>query len=95
MDPEGNETAALARMLPDIERCRVLEVGCGDGRLTRRYAERAGSVVAIDPDAAAIAEFRDTMPWSLRGKITTRAGTLVTLEEADRSFDVVLLSWSL
>jgi 2-polyprenyl-3-methyl-5-hydroxy-6-metoxy-1,4-benzoquinol methylase len=95
MDPEGNETAALSRILPDLSGSRVLEVGCGDGRLTCRYAARAGSIVAIDPDAAAIADFRKVVPSSLRPKVEMRVGTLVTLEEAERSFDVVLLSWSL
>lgn len=92
LDPEGNETAALTRILPDLEGRRVLEVGCGDGRLTRRYAERAGSIVAIDPDAAAIGAI---IPSSLRSKVEMRVGTLMTLTEAERSFDVVLLSWSL
>ena len=95
MDPEENETAALARLLPDLSGRRVLEVGCGDGRLTCRYADRADAVVAIDPDAAAIATFRNTIPSRLRPKVETRVGTLVTLDEGERSFDMVLLSWSL
>jgi 2-polyprenyl-3-methyl-5-hydroxy-6-metoxy-1,4-benzoquinol methylase len=95
MDPEGNEVAALARILPDLEGRRVLEVGCGDGRLTCRYAERAGSVVAIDPDGAAIATFLNIVPPGVRAKIDMQVGTLRTLQEAARSFDVVLLSWSL
>jgi magnesium-protoporphyrin O-methyltransferase len=95
LDPERNEIAALTRILPNLAGCRVLEVGCGDGRLTCRYAARAGSIVAIDPDAAGIADFRKAIPSSLRAKVEMRVGTLVTLEEAPRSFDVVLLSWSL
>jgi len=50
LDPEGHETAALDQLLPDLRGRRVLEVGCGEGRLTCRYADRAGSVLAIDPD---------------------------------------------
>jgi ubiquinone/menaquinone biosynthesis C-methylase UbiE len=95
MDPEGNETAALAQILPNIEGRRVLEIGCGDGRLTCRYAERAGSVLAIDPDAAAIATFRDSIPSSVRARVEMRVGTLLTLERTERGFDVALLSWSL
>ena len=48
-DPEQHEVAALARMVPSFAGLRVLEIGCGDGRLTQRYAARAGSVIAIDP----------------------------------------------
>jgi 2-polyprenyl-3-methyl-5-hydroxy-6-metoxy-1,4-benzoquinol methylase len=95
LDPEGHETAALAQAAPDLNGCRVLEVGCGNGRLTRRYAARAGSVLAIDPDAASIAEFNRDVPATLRQAVTARTGTLVTLGEPDGSFDVVVLAWSL
>jgi 2-polyprenyl-3-methyl-5-hydroxy-6-metoxy-1,4-benzoquinol methylase len=94
-DPEGHETAALAQAAPDLAGCRVLEVGCGSGRLTRRYAGRAASVVAIDPDAASITRFDREIPLALRPRVTAQAGTLVTLGDPDRSFDVVLLAWSL
>ena len=39
-DPEEHEITALVALLPDLRRSRVVEVGCGDGRLTRRYAAR-------------------------------------------------------
>ena len=95
LDPEGHETAALHQLLPDLRGRRVLEVGCGDGRLTRRYADRAGSVLAIDPDPAAIAAFSDEIPSTLRRHVELRTGTIVTLGEPDGSFDVVLFAWSL
>jgi magnesium-protoporphyrin O-methyltransferase len=95
LDPEGHETAALHQLLPDLRGCRVLEVGCGDGRLTRRYAKRAGSVLAIDPDPTAIATFSDEIPAAFRGHVDLRTGTIVTLGEPDGSFDVVLFAWSL
>jgi 2-polyprenyl-3-methyl-5-hydroxy-6-metoxy-1,4-benzoquinol methylase len=95
LDPEGHETAALVQAAPDLNGCRVLEVGCGNGRLTRRYAGRAGSVLAIDPDAASIAVFNRDFPSTLRRVVTARTGTLVTLGEPEGSFDVVVLAWSL
>jgi ubiquinone/menaquinone biosynthesis C-methylase UbiE len=95
LDPEGLETAALATVAPDLAGRRVLEVGCGSGRLTRRYAARAGEVLAIDPDEAAIATFRTGMPPALHKHVSTQTGTLVTLGVPDGSFDVVLLAWSL
>ena len=95
LDPEGHETAALHQLLPDLRGRRVLEVGCGEGRLTCRYAERAGAVLAIDPDPAAIARFDDEIPPPLRRHVDMRVGTIVTLGEPDGSFDVVLFAWSL
>jgi len=37
-DPEGNETLALFDLV-QLDGREVLEIGCGDGRLTRRYAD--------------------------------------------------------
>ena len=37
-DPENNETRALLNLV-DFSGADVLEIGCGDGRLTYRYAE--------------------------------------------------------
>ena len=50
LDPEGAHLAALHR-LSDFRSQRVLELGCGDGRLTVCVAADAVSVLAFDPDA--------------------------------------------
>ena len=64
IDPEGAETDALARLAP-VDGLRVLELGCGDGRLTFRYADAAASVLAIDPDPDLIARARAAVPSRL------------------------------
>ena len=46
-DAAGNELSYLLDMLAD-DPGYVLEVGCGDGRLTRKYAERAARVYGVD-----------------------------------------------
>jgi 2-polyprenyl-3-methyl-5-hydroxy-6-metoxy-1,4-benzoquinol methylase len=61
LDPEGAHLAALRR-LADFEGLRVLEVGCGEGRLTRGIATDAASVLAYDPDGASIAEAHASLP---------------------------------
>ncbi len=89
-DPEGAELAALARVHPSFAGLRVLEIGAGDGRLTRRYAAAAASVVAIDPDADAIAALREEIP-----AVDARSIGIERLALPDASVDVVLFAWSL
>ena len=93
-DPERLEILALDLMLPDLAGRRVLEVGCGDGRLTRRYAHRAGSVLAIDPDPSRIAALEARRPGST---VAARAVGFLDddLNLPDRSFDAIIFSWSL
>ena len=50
-DSAGLERHYLLDMLAGGGDC-VLEIGCGDGRLTRKYAEWALRVVGIDLPAA-------------------------------------------
>ena len=89
-DPEGHERAALTRMLPSFAGLRVLEIGAGDGRLTRRYAAGTVSIVAIDPEADDIAVLRDELP-----EVDARAIGVEDLVLPDASIDVVLFAWSL
>ncbi len=60
-DTAGAEQSYLQDMLAKADGC-VLEIGCGDGRLTRKLHDRAISVLGIDlPDALDAAAF-DDMP---------------------------------
>ena len=52
-DPENNEIRALGDLV-DFSGKHVLEIGCGDGRLTWRYAEAAAHVTAIEPFEEAV-----------------------------------------
>ena len=86
-DPErfwGEGEADLARLLEiagvAVEPgSRVLEIGCGIGRLTRGLAARAGDVIALDVSAEMLARARahneelDNVTW-LRGDGSTLAG---------------------
>ena len=93
-DPEDTETRAL-HDYADFTSQRVLEIGCGDGRLTWRYADRAASVVAIDPKAEDIESALEDCPDDLRHKIEFRVTRLEDLEIPAEKFDLALLSWSL
>lgn len=89
-DPEGHEVAALARVVPSFAGLHVLEIGCGDGRLTRRYASHAASVMAIDPDPEAINDLRRELPG-----VDARALGVEDLRLPPHSVDLVLFAWSL
>jgi ubiquinone/menaquinone biosynthesis C-methylase UbiE len=73
----------------------VLELGCGDGRLTFRYADKAASVLAIDPDAEAIARARGAVPAGLADTVTFRVTSAEEVDAPPASFDLALFSWSL
>ena len=89
-DPELHEIDALAAVGASFLGRRILEIGAGSGRLTRRYAAGAASVIAIDPDADAIADLRLELP-----SVDARAGGIEELALSDASADVVLFAWSL
>jgi 16S rRNA A1518/A1519 N6-dimethyltransferase RsmA/KsgA/DIM1 with predicted DNA glycosylase/AP lyase activity len=89
-DPELSEIDALTRVGASFARRRVLEVGCGDGRLTRRYAADASAIIAIDPDPDAIDDLRLALP-----SVDARAVGIADLSLPDRTIDLVLFAWSL
>jgi 2-polyprenyl-3-methyl-5-hydroxy-6-metoxy-1,4-benzoquinol methylase len=96
IDPEGNETDALFDLV-DVEGRQVLEIGCGDGRLTRRYADRAAHVTAIEPFEDSIARAQKWLSEAPNERVEFRHVAfedLVAASDAD-VFDVALLSWSL
>jgi ubiquinone/menaquinone biosynthesis C-methylase UbiE len=93
-DPEDTETKVL-HDYADFTGQRVLEIGCGDGRLTWRYANRAAFVVAIDPKAEDIELALEDCPAELRHKIEFRVARLEDLDIPAEKFDLALLSWSL
>ena len=94
LDPEGAHLAALRR-LGDFRGRSVLEMGCGDGRLTLGIAGDAAKVVAFDPDAEAVARARGFLPADLADRVAYRVASGKDLEVEPGSFDLVLFSWSL
>jgi 2-polyprenyl-3-methyl-5-hydroxy-6-metoxy-1,4-benzoquinol methylase len=95
-DPDGNETRALSDIV-EFGGQRVLEVGCGDGRVTRHYADRARHVTAIDPDAARIALAKEQLSSQLQGRIEFQTIAFEDFASATpaSAFDIVMLARSL
>ena len=93
-DPEGVELRALTA-LADFSGKRVLEIGCGDGRLTFLYAGRAAEVLGIDSEEESISDARRGLPTELADRVEFRVADAVTLEVPRARFDIAFLSWSL
>jgi 2-polyprenyl-3-methyl-5-hydroxy-6-metoxy-1,4-benzoquinol methylase len=89
-----NAEAHVLRSCGDFDDANVLEVGCGDGRLTWLYAARAESVLGIDPEEEAIAAARSETPPELAERVRFDVGTAEDLSKT-AAFEVAFLSWSL
>jgi SAM-dependent methyltransferase len=72
---------------------RVLDVGCGDGQLALKLAERCGDVVGIDVDASALARARTLIGANPR--ISLQLGDVLAHEFAASSFDFIVAVASL
>lgn len=94
IDPEQNEVRALKRLIEWHDK-RVLEIGCGEGRLTRRLAPLGAIVHAIDPDAQLVRKAREALPKSLKTRVSFKTGKAEKLAHRDASFDVAVFAWSL
>ena len=96
IDPEGTEIGVIHELV-EFAGGRVLEVGCGDGRLTWRYADQAASVLALDASDMKIQRAIGSIPERLRSKVEFIVAD-ITDEELDLpqdSFDVAILAHSL
>jgi len=94
IDPDGVEITAIHELV-DVADRRVVEVGCGDGRLTFQYAAEAASVLAFDSDDEAIRTAHAEMPDELRRKIRFETADAAQIELPKGEFDLALFSWSL
>jgi len=87
-DVEDGRIEALA----NLEGARVLEVGCGEGRLTGFAAARARSVYAFDPNGERVEKAR-ALTDSERVRFGVHAADALDVER--ESFDLALCGWSL
>ena len=94
IDPEKNEVHALKAMA-DWRYKRVIEIGCGSGRLTRRLAQLGAQVEALDPDRRLIATARKDVPARLADRIRFKVGSASDLKYPKQTFDIAVFSWVL
>ena len=93
-DPERNETKYLHK-LADFAQKRVLEIGCGEGRLTWQYAKDTRSTTAVDLDADALRVATIDRPSDLESKVHFSRAESEHLPFSKETFDISVLAWSL
>ena len=94
LDPEAAETKVIHDLV-DFRTRDVLEIGCGDGRLTWRIADQAASILAIDPKEAEIVVAKGRTPSGLKSKVSFKVADIRTVALPENTFDVAVISWSL
>ena len=95
VDPEGVGLVSLLDFA-NFEEKRVLEIGCGKGRLTFGLAEQASHIIAIEPVSEDIQTAELNTRDSLKGKIKFLASTIEEIDlGGDSKFDLAFFSWSL
>ncbi|HLB18976.1 MAG TPA: class I SAM-dependent methyltransferase [Gaiellaceae bacterium] len=94
IDPDGVEIVTISELV-DLRDRRIVEIGCGDGRLTLECAREATSVFAFDSGEDAIRKARAETPRALRRRIRFEVADAAELELPKREFDLALFSWSL
>ena len=94
LDPAQTETRILHDLI-DFAGKDVLEIGCGDGRMTWRFADSARSVLALDPEAQSIAEAQAVATAQSRSNVRFQVADITTAKLPPVTFDVAVFSWSL
>ena len=93
-DPERNESKYLHR-LTDFTRKRVLEVGCGEGRMTWQYAQGTHTTIGVDPDRDSLRIATVDKPTDLYSKVHFSSAASEYLPFSKETFDIAILAWSL
>lgn len=93
-DANGIEAAAIDELV-SLSGKRVLDIGCGDGRLTAFAAARGATVYAFDPSSEKVVAARAALTAEQRSRVRFAVHGVEALDVPRERFDVALCGWSL
>jgi 2-polyprenyl-3-methyl-5-hydroxy-6-metoxy-1,4-benzoquinol methylase len=94
VDPDGVERGAILELV-DLRGKHLVDVGCGDGRLSFVCAREGANVFAFDADEEGIERARAETPSELRKRVRFEVADGAEIDLPRRKFDLALFSWSL
>jgi len=93
-DPEGMELLQMEKVVHFSGR-QVLDIGCGDGRLTWKYAPFTGKVTGIDLDMSGLLKAKTTCSDTLQKTTSFARASSLDIPFPNGKFDIAILSWTL
>jgi ubiquinone/menaquinone biosynthesis C-methylase UbiE len=93
-DPENKESKILHKFV-DFANKTILEIGCGEARLTWKYAKHAKQVFAFDYDHDALRIAQADCPEDLHKQVHFVNAEAAVIPFAKEKFDIAVLAWSL
>lgn len=92
-DIEQNEKKQLHQFAGFRDK-RILEIGCGEGRLTWKYAPGSRLTFGFDTDLDAVRIAQAERPTELIKTVAFANAEAEQLPFVNESFDIALLAWS-
>jgi ubiquinone/menaquinone biosynthesis C-methylase UbiE len=85
-----NKAVDMIEQFVALQDQKILEVGCGDGRMSKLLAHNSRKYIAIDPDEQSIEKAKSEFP-----NVDFRIGSGEALEFEDESIPIILFTLSL
>ena len=92
-DAENNEKKYLHKFA-DLNGKRVLEIGCGEGRLTWKYASASSLTIGLDTDHDALRVAVIDTPHDTNHKTAFARAQAEHIPFSKNKFDLAVLAWS-